>query len=233
MIKELSVFVDESGDFGTYSPHSPYYIISLVFHRQEDDLTSNIEKLNKHLVEHSFYENGVHIGPIVRHEENYKNIHIDERRKILKTFTAFVKKCPITYKSFHIEKKHFKDEVGMVSRLERNLSAFLQDNFIYFSGFDKIKIYYDYGQSEVTKMLTNVFDDLFANVEFTKAVPSEYKLFQAADLFCYFTLIKLKLDSGIISENEIKFFGTRYDIRKNYLKPLAKLEFGYGKVIDN
>ena len=76
-------------------------------------------------------------------------------------------------------------------------------------------------------MLTNVFNDLFADVVFTKAVPSEYKLFQAADLFCYFTLIKLKLDSGIISENEIKFFGTKYALRKNYLKPLAKMEFGY------
>ena len=32
-MKELSVFVDESGDFGQYEQHSPFYIISLVMHR--------------------------------------------------------------------------------------------------------------------------------------------------------------------------------------------------------
>lgn len=34
-MKELSVFIDESGDFGAYEPHSPYYIITMVFHDQD------------------------------------------------------------------------------------------------------------------------------------------------------------------------------------------------------
>ena len=33
-MKELSVFVDESGDFGEYDRRSPFYIISLVLHDQ-------------------------------------------------------------------------------------------------------------------------------------------------------------------------------------------------------
>ncbi|MBE5763941.1 MAG: DUF3800 domain-containing protein [Clostridiales bacterium] len=33
-MKELSIFVDESGDFDIESKHSPYYIFSLVFHDQ-------------------------------------------------------------------------------------------------------------------------------------------------------------------------------------------------------
>jgi hypothetical protein len=28
---ELSVFIDESGDFGPYERHAPYYIITLLF----------------------------------------------------------------------------------------------------------------------------------------------------------------------------------------------------------
>ena len=227
MVKELSIFIDESGDFGEYQSYSPFYIISLVFHKQNKELSKHIINLDLKLSKYLLNNNCVHTGPIARGEEVYKGMTINERHNIMNSFISFVKKCPITYKSFHIEKKHFKDESGMVSRLERDLSVFLKDNFIYFSGFDKIKVYYDYGQSEVTKMLTNVFNDLFADVVFTKAVPSEYKLFQAADLFCYFTLIKLKLDSGILSENEIKFFGTKYALRKNYLKPLAKMEFGF------
>ena len=31
-MKELSIFIDESGDFGSYEPHSPFYIITMVFH---------------------------------------------------------------------------------------------------------------------------------------------------------------------------------------------------------
>ena len=31
-LKELSIFIDESGDFGEYCFHSPYYIITMVFH---------------------------------------------------------------------------------------------------------------------------------------------------------------------------------------------------------
>ena len=30
-MRELSVFIDESGDFGSYEPHCPFYIITMVF----------------------------------------------------------------------------------------------------------------------------------------------------------------------------------------------------------
>ena len=28
---DLSIFIDESGDFGPYEHHAPYYLIALVF----------------------------------------------------------------------------------------------------------------------------------------------------------------------------------------------------------
>ena len=31
IVSELSIFIDESGDFGTYDIRSPYYIITMVF----------------------------------------------------------------------------------------------------------------------------------------------------------------------------------------------------------
>lgn len=42
-MKELSIFVDESGDFGEYSTHSPFYVISLVLHDQVADLICTLE----------------------------------------------------------------------------------------------------------------------------------------------------------------------------------------------
>lgn len=41
-MRELSVFIDESGDFGDYNPASPYYIISIVIHAQADDISEQI-----------------------------------------------------------------------------------------------------------------------------------------------------------------------------------------------
>ena len=44
-MKELSIFVDESGDFGDfgeYAQHAPYYIITMVFHDQSNDISQNI-----------------------------------------------------------------------------------------------------------------------------------------------------------------------------------------------
>ena len=44
---ELSIFIDESGDFGKYSENSPYYIITLVFHNQDISIKDDIAKLDK------------------------------------------------------------------------------------------------------------------------------------------------------------------------------------------
>ena len=48
-MKELSIFVDESGDFGEYSHHSPYYIVTMVFPNQDDDITEDIRKFDNEL----------------------------------------------------------------------------------------------------------------------------------------------------------------------------------------
>ena len=48
-MKELSIFVDESGDFGEYEKHAPYYIVTMIFHDQTIDISDNINLLNKSL----------------------------------------------------------------------------------------------------------------------------------------------------------------------------------------
>lgn len=50
-MKELSIFVDESGDFGRVDNSSPYYLVTLVFHSQADDISAQLVKLNKELKE--------------------------------------------------------------------------------------------------------------------------------------------------------------------------------------
>lgn len=44
-MKELSIFIDESGDFGEYDYHSPWYIVTMVFHEQEASIQEPMEYL--------------------------------------------------------------------------------------------------------------------------------------------------------------------------------------------
>ena len=48
-MKELSVFIDESGDFGPYNRNSQFYIITLVFHNQQVNIEEQIIRLNQSL----------------------------------------------------------------------------------------------------------------------------------------------------------------------------------------
>ena len=224
-MRDINIFMDESGDFGEYQVHSPYYIISLVFHEQKNNISENIKYLNEKLSYYNLHNNCIHVGPIIRREEIYQNMNLKERRKILKTFTTFIKKCPISYKCFYVLKKHLANDIEMTTKLTEQILKFLIENIQYFSDFDTIKVYYDNGQTELAKLLMSIFNKLFSKVIFNKVIPSEYKLFQAADLFCYFKLLSLKMKDKIISENEIKFFDKPYYIHRNYIKQFAKLEF--------
>ena len=46
-MKELSIFVDESGDLGEYDYRAPYYIISMVFHDQNYDMNKELAILEE------------------------------------------------------------------------------------------------------------------------------------------------------------------------------------------
>ena len=88
-----------------------------------------------------------------------------------------------------------------------------------------VKVYYDNGQVEVNKILAAVFSTLLDNVEFRKVMPSEYRLFQVADIVCTLKLAELKLENHMLSKSEEKFFESARVLRKNYLKPIANKRF--------
>lgn len=224
-MKELSIFIDESGDFGEYDHHSPYYIITMVFHDQKKNVQPAIAKLNQELSYLNLSDLCIHTGPIIRREEIYINMPIDERRRIFNKMVAFIRQIDVRYKCFYIEKKHIPDVVEATGKLAKQISQFIREHYEEFLSFDDVKIYYDNGQVEVSKILSSVFNALLPNPIFRKVMPSAYKLFQAADLLCTLTLVKLKLESNMFSKSEMVFFGNIRDLKKNYLKPLSKKEW--------
>ena len=225
-MRELSIFIDESGDFGAYEEHSPFYFFTLVFHNQDKSIVSQVEILERHIRELELPEGHCfHAGPIIRREEDYKGFDVRYRRRCLNAITSFARKVDIKYKAFFVEKKFIKDSLQLIVALSKQLSEFINNNKNYFNGFNKIIVYYDNGQGELNKILTTVFSILLSNVEFRRVLPFDYKLFQVADLICTIELVKKKYETGIQSSSEKGFFGSGRDFNKNYLKPLNKLKF--------
>lgn len=224
-MKELSIFIDESGDFGEYEYHSPYYIITMVFHDQDISIGEPITKLSRELSYLGLHDHCVHTGPIIRKEEDYINLTVKERRSIFNKIVAFVRQVDIRYKCFFIEKKHIQDVVEASGKLSKSISLFVREHYEEFLSFDDVKIYYDNGQVEVSKILSSVFNALLPNVVFKKVMPKQYRLFQVSDLLCTMKLVELKLNAKTISKSELTFFGNIRDLKKNYLKPLSRKEW--------
>ena len=89
-LRELSVFIDESGDFGDYCFHSPYYIIAMIFHKRSTDIQRQINYLDNELSYLGLNNLCIHTGPIIRKEEIYRNMDLIERRRIFNKMMAFI-----------------------------------------------------------------------------------------------------------------------------------------------
>ena len=82
----------------------PHYIVAMVFHDQANSIDAAVTHLDDQLRNLNVDDHAIHTGPIIRKEENYKYMSIDERRRILNKMTAFIKEINIEYKCFYIEK---------------------------------------------------------------------------------------------------------------------------------
>ena len=133
---------------------------------------------------------------------------------------AFFRKIEVKCFAVCLEKKHVNDAVGAVGKLSKDISLFIRVHYEFFQSFDIVKIYYDNGQVEVSKLLSSVFHTLLDNVEFRRVKPQNYRLFQAADFVATMKLLQIKTEKNELSNAEEYFFGNKKVIRKKYLKVL-------------
>lgn len=222
---ELSVFIDESGDFGDYDSKAPFYIISMVVHDQSKDISAEIRMLDEKLKNTALKRNFIHVGPLIRREAEYKYMTKVERLQILRRLISFAKRTEFLYETFYIEKKHIGDDYEMISKLARQLSDFIKQHYLYFLSFDTIKLYYDNGQSGVMKIIISVFTTLFDNVDYKKSLQKDYKLLQVADLACATKLTELKMERKTLSRSERSILGSDKEIRKLLIKPLQSKRY--------
>lgn len=222
-MKELSIFIDESGDWGEYEKHCPYYIVTMVMHDQSKDIEKEIRHLEEHLRFIGCENHCIHAGPIIRGEHQYRYYEPEMRRNLLKDMMYFIRQVDINVDSVYFEKRKVSDNIEATGKLAKNLSKYIREHYDFFNAYDVIKVYYDKGQIELNVILATVFNTLLDNVEFKKVHPEDYRLFQVADLACTLKLIELKKENYSLSSSEIHFFEDERTLIKNYLKPLRKL----------
>ena len=222
--KVLSVFIDESGDFGQYNPASPNYYVAMVLHNQEIDISKNIEALERQVSNWGYPEHTIHTGPLIRRESVYKNDLREQRKALFNALYHFTRQldiqyiCPVINQGDCAE----KSKLAYTDKLTKEIANQLRTKFDYFSAFDKIIVYYDNGQIELGTILNTVFSIHFANIEFRKAEPQRYRLLQAADFICSMELLKIKKNENRLSKSEKLFFYKPQELKKNFFRTVDK-----------
>ena len=222
--KELSVFVDESGSFDSSVIPSRFYVVSFVFHDQCHDISQNLSELDTQLEYLNLADVCVHAGPLIRREEQFRFMDIHLRRQLFFRLLAFVLHVPVSHHSFVVDKRYFSSPSAIAKSLSTQISTFLVQSSQRLADYDMIKIYYDNGQAQVRRILEVAFADLpAAFVE--NVTPIRYRLFQVADLVCTVELLKAKRREAIaFTKSEEMFFPCPRDLKKNVIRPLARLE---------
>lgn len=218
LVPMLHVFLDESGDLGFKNDSSARFILSFVFHDTCDDIGENLRR-----IEQLDY---VHVGPLIRNEEFYKDKTLEERIKIFRKFFAFFVGLPIKCKSFIYDKGRFANSrESLEKRIRDDLSGFFSVFNPYFSSSDSVAIYYDRGLRAMGKILEEVLDSSGLIYSFKEGVKADhYRLFQVADLITFVKLLDDKLGNEGMSSSESRFFEKPRRFKKYYVKGVEKKE---------
>ena len=217
-MKELSIFIDESGDFGEKAEQSSYYLVTLLYHEQSKNIKGVIQKLEESIRMSGFDIEYIHTAPIIRREGVFSKYSIDERRKLLYKMLNFLHKCRVSQNTIIIDRKETSNKTKLSDRIAKAISKIIDNHYPFFEQYEKIIIYYDNGQNELSVILKTVFHLKFGNVEFRKAEPQKYRLLQLADFICTFELLNVKWRMKKLTKSERKIFYKPNELKKVFLK---------------
>ena len=217
--KRLDIYVDESGDFSSYSNDNPLYSVAFVVVNSEDDNNKQIKRFNDYLNELFGGNHFVHVGNLVRAEKPYELLKREERWKIfyvLYLFSMYAK-----YKLFTVSIIKTDSKEDTLLQLAKSIVREIEEHFKYLRSY-KLVLHYDFGQTPLAGIISSVFVAKFSDCEIIKTFQQETPFMQLADFYSYFELLKYKINKGYLSNSERKFFGDTRTLKKKYLKTIVK-----------
>lgn len=220
-MRELSIFIDESGDVGSCSD---YYLIALVFHNQRDEIAFDVGRYRGALKDSGLVEHTFHFTPVVRGHDQFGALGLEYRKSFFARFRLFVEKAPFRYHPFVYRKSRFPSVYHLAEQIERDLIAFLNERLPFFQSFARVKIYYDNGQLIVKHAVHRAIHMCLSSnaAVYRNAMPKDYYMSQVADYVCGIELAALRYERHAESPTDHRFFGDRRSFTKNYLKKIRR-----------
>ena len=217
MAKELSIFVDESGDRGG---KARYYLLTLVFHDQADSIAEAVTGYEAKLARADLPNIPFHSEPLMNGHKGYEFLGIEQRKAMLAYFSSFVRKLPISYITLVYRRSQFEDPARLMERMGRDISSAVIEHLDFFQSFDNVKVYYDNGQDIVRQALDRSVGKILSKgvVRRRKTSMTDYRLEQVTDCLCTIELALVKYQAKEDGETYNKFFGGIGSFKRNWLK---------------
>lgn len=216
-MRELSIFVDESGD---KTSKTRYFILTLVIHDQSCSIANETIAYERSLASADLPNIPFHSEPLLNGHDEYEELEPKQRKKLLSAFGALTRYLPIQYKAFVYRRREFPNIEKLAARMRRDVSEMIADHLAYFQGFDHVKLYYDNGQAIVKKALDEAIYSTLSKEAVVKkrTTMTEYRLAQVADYLCTIELAAVKYAAKENGATYDKFFGGVGSFKKNWLK---------------
>ena len=146
----------------------------------------------------------------------HTNLLISERDKLFNKAVDFAGSCArigVAGKMCVIDRRQ-----AMEAKIHDWLDDLILDNRDDLCTFDTIKVYYDNGQKWLGDLIhesfsRNVVEDKLVFKE--KVSPSQYKLFQVADLLCTYSLLCKKRAVSDYTKNDMRFFDSSFKVKNH------------------
>lgn len=212
---ELSVMVDESG-----SEDSRYYLVTLVFHDQAADIATPIALYEAALREKGLPDLPLHASPLMNGHDDYEGLSLERRKRMFSAFFMMFQHMPIRYRTLAYIKREVGDRDSLTTRIRRDIVNLIFDELAYFQSYDVVKVYYDGGQSVVTKAIHDAVEYALSKnaIVYRNASPMQYRLLQVADLLCTLELTEIKYQRHEQTATDEKIFGAHGRFNKLYLR---------------
>lgn len=224
-MKELSVFVDESG---TQEGKAVFYVVTYVLHDQADDIVGTVVRYERSLAERGLPDIPFHATPLLRAHDAYAHLDMATRKRCLSAFGVFVQQLPIRYRSFVYRSSEYGTPERLQALIRRDLAALMVDSLEFFQAYDCVKLYYDEGQPAVSNALRAAFEYVLSKQAFINR-DSTYRtlrLAQVADYLCAIELTAAKFECHCETSTDVKFFGGVGTFKKNWLKQARRKFLG-------
>ena len=134
-MRELSIFVDESGSDGLSDRH---YLLTVVMHDQSENIANSIAAYEGALRAKGLPDIPFHASPLMNGKDQYSGLDLRTRKMMLGSFRVFFRHMPVKYHTFAYATKQFAS----------------LDKLAELQSYDMVKVYYDNGQHSIARSST-------------------------------------------------------------------------------